>query len=45
MDKGWAFWAWAVENDGWLRFGGVKRKSKGYVAQELNRLLKSKSDG
>lgn len=40
MDRGWAYYAWKVENDGWLQFSGVKRKGKGYVGMEVDSLMK-----
>lgn len=40
MDQGWAFYAWVIENDGWMQFGGVKRQGDGYIQQEVKRLLK-----
>lgn len=39
MDQGWAFYNWAIENDGWLQFGGLKRGGKGYIAQQADRLM------
>lgn len=38
--QGWAFLSAAVENDGWLQFAGVGRDSKGYIAQEIAKLMK-----
>lgn len=38
MDQGWAFYAWAVENDGWLQFSGMKRDGDGYVMQGARKL-------
>jgi len=40
LDKGWAFCSWAVENDGWLQFNGIKRSSPGYLAQQIEKLMK-----
>lgn len=40
MDQGWAFIAFAKQNDGWLQFNGVKRQSDGYVKQETDRLIR-----
>jgi len=45
MDQGWAFYAWAIENDGWLRFNSVNRSGKGYVAQEIDRLMEIAKNG
>jgi len=39
MDMGWIYYAWSLENDGWLQFSGVKRDSLGFIAQEVERLL------
>ena len=39
MDEGWIYYAWSMENDGWLNFSGVKRDSPGYIAQEAQRNL------
>jgi hypothetical protein len=39
MNRGWAYYAQAMEMDGWLQFAGVCRKSKGYVGQEIDRLM------
>jgi hypothetical protein len=39
MDQGWAFYAWAIENDGWLQFSGVKRDGDGYVMQGARELV------
>jgi len=40
MDQGWAFYAFSMENDGWLQFAGVKRSGLGYVGQEREKLIK-----
>lgn len=40
MDEGWAFYNWAVENDGFLRFAGIDRDGDGYIAQAAKRFLK-----
>jgi len=49
MERGWAWWSWAVENDGWLQFSGVKREGKNYIAQEIDKLMaqvkKAMADG
>lgn len=39
MDEGWAFYSWAIENDGWMQFQGIKRDGSGYVAQRIERLM------
>lgn len=39
MVEGWVWHAYAMENDGWLQFSGVKRKGDGYVAMETKRLM------
>lgn len=39
MVRGWAYYAWAVENDGWLSFSGMRRDSPGYQGQEIKSLL------
>ncbi len=39
MEEGWAFYAWAMENDGWLGFNNLKRASRGYIGQEIDRLM------
>lgn len=33
--EGFAFYSLAMEQNGWLNFSGVERKSKGYVAMEI----------
>jgi len=40
MYEGWAFVAWSMENDGWLKFCNVARKSPGYVKQAINKMMK-----
>jgi hypothetical protein len=40
MDQGWAMYYWAMENDPWLQFNGVRRADNGYVGQEINRLVR-----
>jgi len=37
--EGWAWYNWSVETDAWR---ATERKSKGYVRQEIERLLKPK---
>jgi hypothetical protein len=44
MDEGWCLYAWALENDGWLQFAGIKRSSKGYIAQETERILNAEQN-
>lgn len=39
MEEGWVYVAWAIENDGWKQFNSVKRGSRGYLGQEIDRLL------
>lgn len=39
MDEGWAYHAWLMDNDAWLQFGGVSRSSKGYISQEIEKLM------
>jgi hypothetical protein len=39
MVDGWAYITAAMEKDGWLAFSGVERKSKGYIAQEIDLLM------
>jgi hypothetical protein len=36
--QGWAYYAWAVENEATALGGGVERTSDGYVKQERKRL-------
>lgn len=38
MIQGWCYVAWAVENDGWLGFCGVKRSGAGYIKQYADEL-------
>ena len=38
--QGWAYYAWAVENEASVWGGGVEKKSAGYVKQERQRLEK-----
>ncbi len=40
MDQGFAFYSWAIENDGWLSFNGIRREGDGYKRQEVRALLK-----
>lgn len=40
MDEGWVFHNYAIEQDGWLAFGGLVRKGDGYVASETKRLMR-----
>jgi len=40
MIEGWALHAAATESNGWMQFCGVKRSSKGYVAQEIDDMIK-----
>lgn len=40
MVEGWAFYAMAMEHDGFLQFSGVRRSGEGYIAQEAKRLKK-----
>ena len=44
MSLGWALISWALENDGWLQFAGLKRSSKGYIAMEVDKLEKEYFD-
>lgn len=39
MDMGWVYYAYAVESDALLQLSGVKRISKGYLAQEIERRM------
>jgi hypothetical protein len=39
MDEGWVYYSYAMENDGWLQFAGIKRIGAGYVAQHIERRL------
>lgn len=39
MIQGWAFLAAATEQDAWLQFAGIKRTSKGYIKQEIDKLV------
>lgn len=39
MVQGWVWYAFAMETDGWLNFGGVKRGSDGYIKQEKDILM------
>ncbi len=39
MDKGWAEYAWAIENDPMNMLGGIKRASDGYIRQEVEKLM------
>lgn len=39
MAEGWIWHNYAIENDGWLNFSGIKRTGKGYVMMETNRLM------
>jgi hypothetical protein len=45
MQEGWAWYSQAIEFDGWLAFCGVKRASKGYIAQEMDRLMEQVKNG
>lgn len=37
--KGWVYYNWSLENETSLFGGGVRRRTKGYVAQEIDRIL------
>jgi hypothetical protein len=39
MVRGWAYYAFAIESDGWLSFSGMRRDSPGFIAKEITRLL------
>ena len=39
MAEGWCYYAWAVENDGWLSFSGVRRDGDGYIGQEVKKRM------
>ena len=39
MDIGWVYYGWAFLNDPMNRFAGVKIVGKGYIAQEVERLI------
>ena len=39
--QGWAYYNWALENEVGISGGMLKRKTPGYVNQELWRMLKS----
>lgn len=39
MCEGWALYAWCIENDGWLKFCKVERKSPGYVKQQIDKMI------
>jgi hypothetical protein len=44
MGFGWALVNYAIENDGWMQFCGLKRVGKGYIAQEVEELKKQYYD-
>ena len=44
MDLGWALIGYATEQDSWLQFAGIKRISKGPIAQEVDKLEKQYYD-
>lgn len=39
MAEGWAWYAAAMELDGWLSFCGIQRVSDGYIRQQVNLLI------
>ena len=41
MDEGWAFYNFAIENDGFLRFSGVERETSGYIKQAAQSIIDS----
>lgn len=46
LARGFAYMAWAIENDGWMQLSGVSRASPGYIRQEVKRLMDMiKTDG
>lgn len=44
MNQGWAYVAWATENDAMNQFGGVKALSPTYMRQESDKLIKQAKD-
>lgn len=38
MALGWVLVAYALENDGWMQFCGLRRLDKGYIGQEVEKL-------
>lgn len=36
--KGWVLYNWSIENEARIWGGAVRRKSKAYVAQEIDRI-------
>ena len=40
MIQGWVFLADAIEKDGWNSLAGISRTGRGYVAQEIDHLVK-----
>ncbi len=39
VDEGRVWYNWSLENDVACLLGGIKRDSKGYIGQEIERLL------
>lgn len=39
MIRGWVYYAYAMENSGWLNFAGVKRQGAGYIKQQTETLM------
>lgn len=39
MIEGWIWYAYAMENDGWLSFSGIRRKGVGYVGMQRETLV------
>ena len=44
MIQGWVYVAWAIENNGWLGFCGVKRNGAGFIKQYADALYKQAKD-
>lgn len=40
MMQGWVFLADAIEKDGWITMAGITRTGKGYIAHEIDDLVK-----
>lgn len=45
MVQGWAYFGWAIENDGWMAFSGLTRQGSGYVGEEVKRILEQNGKG
>ncbi len=43
LSQGQAYYSWAIENDVWLAFNGIKRSSKGFVGKQVEVMMEQLS--